>query len=76
MTVNKNTVPFDENSPFVTSGFRVGTPAITSRGMKESEMEELGALMASVLEDLTDEKAILRAHEAAAALSKRFPLYA
>jgi glycine hydroxymethyltransferase len=76
MTVNKNTVPFDEKSPFVTSGFRVGTPALTTRGMKEGEMEELGGLMASVLEDLTNETTILQAREAAAALAKRFPLYA
>jgi glycine hydroxymethyltransferase len=76
MTVNKNTVPFDEKSPFVTSGFRVGTPALTTRGMKEAEMEELAGLMASVLEDIADEKRIARSREAAAALAKRFPLYA
>jgi len=76
MTVNKNTVPFDEKSPFVTSGFRVGTPALTTRGMKEPEMETLGALMATVLDDMSNEKRIADTREAAAALAKRFPLYA
>ena len=76
MTVNKNTVPFDEKSPFVTSGFRVGTPALTTRGMMEPEMDTLGGLMAMVLDDMANEKVIAEAREAAAALAKRFPLYA
>jgi len=76
MTVNKNTVPFDEKSPFVTSGFRVGTPALTTRGMKEPEMAELGVLMAKILDDMASEKTILEVREATAALAKRFPLYA
>jgi glycine hydroxymethyltransferase len=75
MTVNKNTVPFDEKSPFVTSGFRVGTPALTTRGMKEPEMEKLGELMARVLENMGNEQVIAEARKAAAELVKRFPLY-
>ena len=75
LTVNKNTVPFDEQSPFVTSGIRVGTPALTTRGMKESEMEEVGALMVRVLENLEDENVITGVREAAADLARRFPLY-
>ena len=75
MTVNKNTVPFDEKSPFVTSGFRVGTPALTTRGMKEPEMDTLGGLMVKVLDDMANEKVIAEAREATAALAKRFPLY-
>jgi glycine hydroxymethyltransferase len=75
MTVNKNTVPFDEKSPFITSGFRVGTPALTTRGMKEPEMDTLGKIMAHVLDNITDEKAIADAREATAELAKRFPLY-
>jgi glycine hydroxymethyltransferase len=75
MTVNKNTVPFDQKSPFVTSGIRVGTPALTTRGMREAEMVELGGLMARVLGDLANEKTIGEVREAAAALAKRFPLY-
>jgi glycine hydroxymethyltransferase len=75
MTVNKNTVPFDEKSPFVTSGFRVGTPAVTTRGMKEPEMDTLGGLMVEVLDDMANEKVIAEAREATAALAKGFPLY-
>jgi glycine hydroxymethyltransferase len=75
MTVNKNTVPFDERSPFITSGFRVGTPAITTRGMKEPEMDTLGKLMAKVLDNMTDEQAIAEVREATAELANRFPLY-
>jgi glycine hydroxymethyltransferase len=76
MTVNKNTVPFDEKSPFVTSGLRVGTPALTTRGMKEPEMDTLGRLMAKVLDDMANEKVIAQVREETTALAKRFPLYA
>jgi glycine hydroxymethyltransferase len=75
MTVNKNTVPFDERSPFITSGFRVGTPALTTRGMKEPEMATLGALMAKVLDNATDEKVVAEVREATKELVRRFPLY-
>ena len=75
MTVNKNTVPFDERSPFVTSGFRVGTPALTTRGMKEPEMEKLGLLMARVLDNLADEKTIAEVREETAEMARLFPLY-
>ena len=75
MTVNKNTVPFDEKSPFVTSGIRVGTPALTTRGMKEPEMEEIGRMMARVLDNLEDEAVIAEVREAATDLAARFPLY-
>lgn len=76
MTVNKNTVPFDQKSPFVTSGIRVGTPALTTRGMKEPEMAEVGALMLRVLDHIQDETVIAETRGAAGALAKRFPLYA
>ncbi len=75
MTVNKNTVPFDEKSPFVTSGVRIGTPALTTRGMKEAEMEEIGKLIVRVLENIEDEAVIGEARAAAAGLAARFPLY-
>lgn len=75
MTVNKNMVPFDEKSPFVTSGIRVGTPALTTRGMKEPEMEEIGGLMVRVLDNIEDDSVIAEAREAAAGLARRFPLY-
>ncbi len=76
MTVNKNTVPFDEKSPFITSGIRVGTPALTTRGMKEAEMEEIGGLIVRVLENIEDEAVIEEVRTAAASLAARFPLYA
>ncbi len=75
MTVNKNTVPFDEKSPFITSGIRVGTPALTTRGMKEAEMEEIGGLIVRVLENIEDEAVIGEARTAAGNLAARFPLY-
>jgi glycine hydroxymethyltransferase len=75
ITVNKNTVPFDEKSPFVTSGVRIGTPALTTRGMKEAEMEEIGGFIVRVLENIEDETVIGEVRTAAAALAARFPLY-
>jgi glycine hydroxymethyltransferase len=75
ITVNKNTVPFDKQSPFVTSGIRVGTPALTTRGMKEAEMDEVGALMAEVLEDLENDAVIESVNARVGELTKRFPLY-
>lgn len=72
ITVNKNTIPDDPQSPFVTSGIRVGTPAVTSRGMKEAEMEEIAEIMAMVLKDYegTKEEAAKRVR----ALTDRFPI--
>ena len=75
ITVNKNTVPFDTQSPFVTSGIRVGTPALTTRGMKEPEMAEVGAMMTKVLGNLEDDGALEQVRKDAEALAARFPLY-
>ncbi len=72
VTVNKNTIPFETESPFVTSGIRVGTPAVTSRGMKEAEMAEIAAIFETVL--LKKDEAA--AKEMVKALTDRFPLYA
>ena len=72
VTVNKNTIPFETESPFVTSGIRVGTPAVTSRGMKEAEMGEISAIFETVLLKKDEEKA----KEMVKALTDRFPLYA
>lgn len=76
ITTNKNTIPFDTESPFVTSGVRIGTPAVTSRGMKEEEMKEIGQLMAKVLKNPEDEAVKSDVKAQVAALTKRFPLYA
>ncbi len=75
ITVNKNTVPFDTRSPFVTSGIRVGTPALTTRGMKEPEMKRIAALMGRVLENPGDETVAADVRRATRELCDAFPLY-
>ncbi|MFD0939123.1 serine hydroxymethyltransferase [Pedobacter boryungensis] len=75
ITVNKNMVPFDDKSPFVTSGMRVGTAAITSRGFKESEMEQIVDLIDQVLTQPEDESNLRQVREKVLALVNRFPLY-
>ena len=72
VTVNKNTIPFETESPFITSGIRVGTPAVTTRGMKEAEMKDIAAIFETVL--LKKDEAA--AKEMVKALTDRFPLYA
>jgi glycine hydroxymethyltransferase len=73
--VNKNTVPFDKKSPFVTSGIRIGTPALTTRGMKEKEMEEIGMMMCKVLENVDDEAVISEVRKETRRMCESFPLY-
>ncbi len=75
ITVNKNTVPNDPQSPFVTSGIRVGTPAITTRGFKEAEAELLANWMCDILENLDDEALAARVAENVTALCRKFPVY-
>ncbi|HDL78374.1 MAG TPA: serine hydroxymethyltransferase [Bacteroidetes bacterium] len=75
MTVNKNMVPFDKQSPFVTSGIRVGTPALTTRGMKEDEMRFIVGLMDKVLRNPGDETVCREVLGEVQALCKKFPLY-
>lgn len=71
VTVNKNTIPFETESPFVTSGIRIGTPAVTSRGMGEAEMVEI----ADIIDLVLTHKNIEEAREKVNALTQRFPLY-
>jgi glycine hydroxymethyltransferase len=75
ITINKNMVPFDDKSPFVTSGIRVGTAAITSRGMKEKHMDKIVELIDKVLMNSTDEKAIKKVKKEVNVWMKDFPLY-
>ncbi len=75
ITVNKNTIPFDTESPFVTSGVRIGTPAVTSRGFKEEEMKEIGTIIAKLLKNHEDESVKQEVKERVAALTSKFPLY-
>jgi glycine hydroxymethyltransferase len=75
ITVNKNAVPNDPRSPFVTSGIRVGTPAITTRGFKEAEVTELTGWICDILDDVTNEATIAAVKEKVAKLTARFPVY-
>jgi glycine hydroxymethyltransferase len=75
ITVNKNAVPFDTRSPFVTSGIRIGTPAVTSRGMKETEMEAIGDFIATALNRVNDEAALRSIADKVGELCKKFPVY-
>ena len=75
ITLNKNTVPDDPRSPFVTSGVRIGTPAVTTQGMKEPEMAEIAALIAEALRHRADAGAVAAVKAKVAALCSRFPVY-
>jgi glycine hydroxymethyltransferase len=75
ITVNKNTVPNDPRSPFVTSGLRVGTPAVTTRGFKEPQMQLLADWMADIMDDIQDVATQQRVKKAAVELCREFPVY-
>jgi glycine hydroxymethyltransferase len=76
ITVNKNTIPFDQNKPFVASGLRIGTPAVTTRGMKETEMREIGRLISQIVREPESEEVRTQVQSGVAELTARFPLYA
>jgi glycine hydroxymethyltransferase len=76
ITANKNAIPFDTNPPLNPSGIRLGSPAVTTRGFRESEMTEVGKLIAYVLNNVKSEEAIAEARKRVSALTERFPLYA
>ncbi len=75
ITVNKNTIPNETKSPFVTSGLRIGTPAVTSRGMKEAEMRQIGAWIARILKDIHNEAVIRDVHTNVIMMAGRFTLH-
>ncbi len=75
ITVNKNTIPFDPQKPTITSGIRIGTPAVTTRGMKEPEMRRIGKLIANVLRNPESEEVIEKAKKEVKELTEAFPLY-
>jgi len=75
ITVNKNAIPFDTNPPMTASGIRIGTPAVTTRGMKEPEMRRIGGWIAEVLQNLEDEAVLMRVRSEVERLTERFPLY-
>lgn len=76
ITVNKNTVPNDPQTPFITSGLRLGTPAVTTRGFKESECEQLANWVCDVLDDIHAEAVIEKVRKQVCDIGKRFPVYA
>ena len=75
ITVNKNTIPNETKSPFVTSGLRVGTPAVTSRGMKESEMKQIGDWIAAIIRDIKNESLQAKIGEEVKTMASQYPLY-
>jgi len=75
ITVNKNAIPFDKNPPMVASGIRIGSPAVTTRGMKETEMETIGRLIARVLRSPGDAEVQRQVRRAVLDLTDKFPLY-
>jgi glycine hydroxymethyltransferase len=76
ITVNKNAIPFDTNPPLKPSGIRLGTPALTTRGMKEGEMRQIGHWIAEVLNNRTDAAVLLKIRKQVLELAEAFPLYA
>jgi glycine hydroxymethyltransferase len=75
ITVNKNAIPFDQNPPMTASGVRIGTPAVTTRGMREAEMDQIGDFIARVLAAPTDDRVLGMVKTEVERLCRKFPLY-
>lgn len=75
ITVNKNTIPFDTQKPFVASGIRLGTPALTTRGMKEAEMKQIGKIIAALIHEPESEDVKTRVRREVAEITSKFPMY-
>nr|MBP7416288.1 serine hydroxymethyltransferase [Pyrinomonadaceae bacterium] len=75
ITVNKNTIPFDTQKPFVASGIRLGTPALTTRGMKEDDMRSIGGMIAALIREPESEEVKTRVRREVAELTAKFPMY-
>jgi glycine hydroxymethyltransferase len=75
ITVNKNTIPFDTNKPFIASGIRIGTPAVTTRGMKGEEMRSIGTMIAAVINEPESEEVKIKVRREVAELTAKFPMY-
>ena len=75
ITVNKNTIPFDTQKPFVASGIRLGTPALTTRGMKETEMRQIGEMIAAIIHEPESEDVKTRVRGEVAEITAKFPMY-
>jgi glycine hydroxymethyltransferase len=75
ITVNKNAIPFDKNPPMVASGIRIGTPALTTRGMREAEMDQVAGLITRVLAAPDDDRVLAMVKDEVERLCRKFPLY-
>lgn len=75
ITVNKNTIPYDKEKPFIASGIRIGTPALTTRGMKENEMKKIAGMMNRILTNIGDEGVVKEVRKEVEELTEAFPLY-
>lgn len=75
ITVNKNGIPYDTEKPMVTSGIRIGTPAVTTRGMREKEMEEIGKFILETFENINNDEKLAEIREKVKELCLKFPLY-
>lgn len=75
LTVNKNTIPFDQNKPFIASGIRLGTPALTTRGMKEDHMRSIAKMIAAIVHDVDSEEVQANVKREVAELTEKFPMY-